>query len=81
MDQFLKQYSKFPKTEDVRFESEKQRFTFGKYINKTFKEVFEIDKQYVSWVCSTNPEQRKFFVKPYAYFKNRIEEEAKKNIM
>lgn len=72
MDEFLKLHS-IPKTENVKFVSEKNRMTFGKYKNKSFEEVFELDKGYVVWILKTNAEQRKYYAKPYAYFKDKIE--------
>ena len=72
MDEFLKLHS-MPKTENVKFVSEKQVFTFGKYKNKSFEEVFELDKKYVCWILKSSPENRKYYTKPYTYFKDKIE--------
>jgi hypothetical protein len=77
MDAFLAKHSKVPKTEDVRFESEKQRMTFGRHKNKTFGEIFDTDLMYVCWVLKTNEDTRKYFKKFYTYCKDRIELEAK----
>lgn len=77
MDAFLKKYSEKSKTEDVRFVSEKNIFKFGKYKDKTFEYVFNTDKNYVIWVLKNDaPDQRKFYMKPYLYFKDRIENDA-----
>lgn len=77
MDEFLKRYGSTSKTEDVRFVSENIKFTFGKYKGLSYGEVFEKDKQYVSWILK-NEEQRKYFIKPYLYFKDKIEMDASK---
>ncbi len=67
MEAFLAHYS-IPKSENVKFISEKNLFTFGKHKGKSFGEVFEFDKAYVVWILKTNAEQRKYFTKSYNYF-------------
>ena len=76
MEAFLAKHGKPPKTEDVRFESEKQRMTFGRHKGLEFKEVFETDTPYVCWVLKTSGDTRKYFKKFYTYCKDRIESES-----
>ena len=76
MDAFLAKYGKAPMTENVKFESEKQRMTFGKHKNRTYQEIFDLDPSYVCWVLKTSGDSRKYFMKPYTYFKDRIERET-----
>ena len=76
MDAFLKKHTKAPMTENVKFESEKQRMTFGKYKGKTFGEIFDLDPSYVCWVLKTSGDSRKYVNKLYTYCKDRIETET-----
>ena len=78
MDEFLKRYGSTPKTEDVRFVSENNKFNFGKYKGLSYGEVFEKDKQYVIWILKMDIDQRKYFNKAYLYFKDKIEMDASK---
>ena len=77
MDEFLKLYGSTPKTEDVRFVSENNKFNFGKYKGLSYGEVFENHKDYIIWILKMDSVQRKYFNKAYLYFKDRIEREAK----
>ena len=72
MDEFLKLHS-MPKTENVKFVSEKQVFTFGRNKGRSFGEVFETDVPYVIWILKSSQENRKYFKNAYNYFKDRIE--------
>jgi hypothetical protein len=73
MEAFLAKHGKTPKTEDVRFESEKQRMTFGRHKGKTFEDIFNDDPLYVCWVLKTSADTRKYFNKFYTYCKDKIE--------
>ncbi len=73
MEAFLAKHGTQHTTEDVRFESEKQRMTFGKYKGKTFEEIFNDDPSYVCWVLKTKADTRKYFKKFYTYCKDKID--------
>lgn len=47
-------------------------FTFGKYRNRTYDEVYESDKAYVSYVMGADT---KFWQRAQLYFLQKIEEE------
>lgn len=70
MDNFLKIYGKSQFNENVKIEN---IMTFGKYKNKSYDWIYENDKAYIVWILQTNEETRKYFIKPYSYFKNKIE--------
>ncbi len=48
----------------------KNIFTFGKYKNKTYDEVFELDKSYVVFCLEQDP---KYYRKIQEYYKKLIE--------
>jgi len=76
MEAFLAKHSKNPKFENSTFDAGNQVFTYGKFKGSTYKEVFEKDKSYVSWLVQCKGEQLTFVKRAYAYFINRIEEES-----
>ena len=49
---------------------EKNTFTFGKYKDRTYQEIFDIDKEYVAWVLQAD---QKYYSKIQKYYKNLIE--------
>jgi hypothetical protein len=71
LDKFLSQFS-----EDEREDNRgNYKFKFGKYKNKTYDEVFELDLKYVKWVIQT--EENKYFKCFRQYCIDRIEKEYK----
>lgn len=52
-------------------------FTFGKYKNRTYDEVYNSDKPYISYIMGADP---KFWRRPQLYFLQKIEEEDKTKI-
>ena len=44
--------------EITKEEADVYTFTFGKYIGKTIKEVYEIDKQYLEWILGNRNDER-----------------------
>ena len=63
---FMKKYKK---TEALDIPA-KNIFTFGRYKEKTYDEVFEKDKEYVVWILGADP---KYYSKIQTYYKNLIE--------
>ena len=56
-------------------------FTFGKYENKTYQEVSEIDSEYLHWAYN-NSEANKVGIENTTYWKNKLaEEEKEKNAL
>jgi len=74
MQAYLEKHS-MPKTENIKFVSEKNIFTFGRNNGRTYQWVFENDIPYVVWILKSSEENRKYFRKAYTYFKDKIESE------
>jgi uncharacterized protein (DUF3820 family) len=52
---------------------DKNVFTFGKYKNRTYQEIFDIDKEYVAWVLQADS---KYYGKIQKYYTSLIEGNA-----
>jgi len=66
MEAFLKEYGNQPDVGEYRFK-------FGKYRNKTFKEVYETDKSYIAFLYQKlDKEKNKVLLD---YIKHRVEED------
>lgn len=74
MENFLKQHTSL-NNEDM--DTEDYTMRFGKYRNKTFKEVYE-DKTYVAWLFKVLDQDKNQVL--LDYFKERIEAEYGKSI-
>ena len=47
-------------------------FTFGKYKDRSYDEIYETDKSYIAYVMGADP---KFWRRPQVYFLKKIEED------
>jgi hypothetical protein len=47
-------------------------FTFGKYKDRSYDEVYDLDKSYIAYVMGADP---KFWRRPQVYFLKKIEED------
>lgn len=45
-------------------------FTFGRYKNRTYQEVFDTDKSYICWVLEADP---KYYSRAQQFYKNLID--------
>jgi hypothetical protein len=50
-------------------------FTFGKYKDKSYDEVYDLDKSYIAYVMGADP---KFWRRPQVYFLKKIEDDETK---
>jgi hypothetical protein len=50
--------------------SAKDVFTFGKYKDKTYQEVFDKDKPYVAWVLEADP---KYYSRAQLFYTNLLD--------
>ena len=48
----------------------KDVFTFGRYKNRTYQEIFDIDKSYVAWVLEAEP---KYYSRAQLFYTNLLE--------
>ena len=50
-------------------------FTFGKYKDRSYDEIYDLDKQYIAYILTADP---KFWRRPQVYFLKKIEDDETK---
>ena len=50
-------------------------FTFGKYKDRAYDEIYDLDKKYIAYILTADP---KFWRRPQVYFLKKIEEDETK---
>ena len=52
-------------------------FTFGKYKDRSYDEVYDLDKSYIAYILTADP---KFWRRPQLYLMRKIEEDDETKI-
>ena len=74
LQKFLAEHSERKTSNAIHIKTDNV-FTFGKYKDRAYDEVYALDKQYIAYILTADP---KFWRRPQVYFLKKIEEDETK---
>jgi putative ubiquitin-RnfH superfamily antitoxin RatB of RatAB toxin-antitoxin module len=76
LQKFLTEHSERKTSNPITIKTDNV-FTFGKYKNRTYDEIYNTDKSYIAYILTADP---KFWRRPQLYLMRKIEEDYETKI-